>query len=223
MVRVPPRTALAWRDEIQRDTPALKLGHILTDCWERGIPVVPIDQLPVPNFQGLACMAEGHPVVVLGHRHDEPGRVAFLVAHEVGHIATGDCDPEHPVVDEEEEVADDAARERRADEYATTLLIGATRMPDVRAANPKELASQAAKIERDNAVDAGAVIWFWARKTGDYAKAVTAVKALYRATGARRLLCENFERFVDLDSANETDRALLRSVVGDSERDAATS
>lgn len=220
--RVPPQDALAWRNEILHGGSALKLPHILTDCWNRGIPVVPIDVLPVPNFQGLACVVEGHPVVVLGHKHDEPGRVSFLIAHEVGHIAAGDCDAEHPVVDEEEEVVDNTDPEKRADRYATSLLVGTTRIPDLIATGPKDLASKAAKIERESAVDAGAVIWSWARKTGDYARAVTAVKALYRATGARRVLREHFERFVDLGSASETDRALLRSVAGGLAHDATT-
>src|SRR5450759_3798372 len=32
-IRVPPRDALAWREEILDGGPALKLGQILEDCW----------------------------------------------------------------------------------------------------------------------------------------------------------------------------------------------
>jgi hypothetical protein len=45
-----------------------------------------------------------------------------------------------------------------------------------------------------------------------------AVNALYRGSGARRQLRQQLERHVDLDAANETDRALLRCVHGEAER-----
>ena len=73
------------------------LDVIVEDLWTRGIPVVPAHLLPTPGFQGLAAVVEDRPVVVLGHRHDEPGRVAFRIAHEIGHIAKGDCTPDAPV------------------------------------------------------------------------------------------------------------------------------
>lgn len=218
-VRVPPPDALQWRSEIRHPDAPVKLRDVLTDCWKRGIPIVPMEVLPSPSFQGLACIVEGRPVVVLGHKHDEPGRVASLVAHEIGHVVAGDCEPEQPVVDEEETADDATDMERLADQYAAKLLVGDTLIPDAAATNPKELASTAAAIEREHGVDAGAVIWSWARKTGIYADAVTALKALYRANGARRLVREHFLRFVDLDSATESDRALLRSVLGDSDHD----
>ena len=47
-----------------------------------------------------------------------------------------------------------------------------------------------------------------------------AAKALYLEVGARRLLRQHFDRHVGLDTASESDRALLRCVYGDPERDA---
>ncbi len=220
-VRVPPADAAAWRNELTHTGATLRLKDLLDDCWQRGIPVVPIDLLPSPKFQAMACFVEGHPVVVLGHKHDEPGRVAFLVGHEVGHIAAGDCLPERPVVDEEEVTLDDADIERRADAYATQLLVGDAALPATASESPMVLAAMAAKIEQETGADAGTVIWAWARSTGNYLNAVTAIKALYRAKGAQRLLQDHFLRFVDLASASESDHALLDSVVGTRDQGAA--
>ena len=100
----PPSDGLAWRQEIRGLDGSLVLDAIVEDLWTRGIPVVPAHLLPTPGFQGLAAVVEDRPVVVLGHRHDEPGRVAFRIAHEAGHIAKGDCTPDAPVVDEDEEI-----------------------------------------------------------------------------------------------------------------------
>lgn len=220
-ISLPPADGLAWRSQILRNETRLSLTDITADLWARGIPVIPLEQVPAPSFQGIACIVDDRPVVLLAHKHDEPGRAAFLIAHEVGHIAAGDCAPDEPVVDEAEEITDDADIERRADEYASHVLTGSGSIPVIDGENFKTLALGASKIEVETGADASAVIFAWARRTGHYTQAAMAVKALYRHTGARRQLRQLFDRNVDLSAATESDRALLRCVHGDPERDEA--
>lgn len=219
-VRVPPTDASAWRGTIEHAARGIRLVDLLRDLWDRGIPVVHVEQLPTPGFQGLACVLQDRPVVVLGYAIDDPARLAFIIAHEVAHIANRDCTPDHPVVDELEEAVDDHEIEKRADAYASGVLVDATFVPRQGISGFKELALEALAIEKERDVDAAAVIWSWARLTGDYAKAVMAARALYRSSGGARVLREKFERYVDLDSASESDRALLRCVRGESASDA---
>ena len=188
--------------------------------WQLGIPVVPVDLLPAPGFQGMACVVEGRPVILLGQKHDAPGRVAFIVAHEVGHIAAGDCAADRPVVDEEE-VLTTVDIEARADRFATQFLVGNARLPELPGAGPvlfKELARHAIAIERDTGADASFVAFSWAHKTGDFSTAAMAVKALYRSTGAQRQLHRLFDQYVDVGLAAETERCLLRCVHDDAAR-----
>jgi len=213
-----PPDALQWRQQLRLPGRPVALAQIVADLWAKGIPVVPLDVLPAPRFQGIACVVEDRPVILLGHRHDEPGRVAFLIAHEAGHVAGGDCLRNQPVVDEEE-VLDDTDIELRADRFATLALVGQDPPPVVEATSFRELANSAAVMERTAGVDAGQTIFAWAARTGDYATATMAVQALYRGIGARQLLRQHFEQHVDVDSASESDRALLRCVYGDPERD----
>lgn len=217
-----PADGLAWRNLIQRPRQSVSLQDIAGDLWRRGIPVIPLDVLPTPSFQGIAGIVEGRPVILLGHKHDEPGRVAFVVSHEAGHIAAADCAPDQPVVDEEEEdILDDTSIERRADQYANHVLIGNDAIPQINGTNFKDLARQASEFERRTGADASAMIFAWARRSsssGDYRTATLAVRALYRAAGARRLLRQLFDKHVDLSAATETDRALLRCVFGEPER-----
>lgn len=217
---IPPPDGLAWRGELGSADAAVKLDHILSDLWRRGIPVVAVEGLPPPSFQGLACIVEGRPVIVISHRHDEPGRLAFFVAHEAGHIAAGDCGVDQPVVDGEEEVVDDSDIERAADRYATRLLVGDDSAPRVDAKHFKDLAQSASQIERETGADASAIIFAWASRTREYAIATMAVNALYRGSGARRQLRQQLEQHVDFDAATETDRALLRCIYGEPDRDA---
>lgn len=218
---VPPRDGLAWRQQIRRAGTPIFLDDLLRDLWTRGIPVVPVEVLPAPSFQGIACVFEGRPVILLGHKHDEPGRIAYFIAHEAGHVAVGDCAPDQPVIDEDEEIADDEEMERRADLYATQVLIGGETVPEIQGADFKALAKSAAEAESSTGAEASALLFAWARGKGEYPRAAMAVKALYRGSGARAKLQQHFERHVDFDAASETDRALLRCVLGGAAHDAA--
>lgn len=212
-----PADGLDWRRELKTSNGAVTLDDLLGNLWGRGIPVVPLEVLPAPSFQGLACIVDGHPVILLGHKHDEPGRAAFIVAHEAAHIAKGHCRPGQPVVDEEDLIVDVTEIEQAADLYATRVLVGQDSIPPLDEGDFKELARHAAKLESQTGAEASILLFAWAAETGDYAAATMAVKALYRGSGARRKLREYFDRHVDLESASETDRSLLRCVHGESE------
>jgi len=219
--KMPPEDGLTWRRQIEQNRAAsgpIELEDVLDDLWKRGIPVVALDLLPAPSFQGMTCIIGHRPVVLLGHKHDEPGRVAFFMAHELGHIGAGDCKPDRPVVDEDEETPDDTDIELTADRYATRALVGEDDVPAIEAKTYRDLATQAAQIGQSKGIDPGGLIFGWARVTGNYALASMAVQALYRASGARRLLRKHFDIHVDLDSATESDRSLLLCVFGDPER-----
>ena len=216
-----PLNGLAWRTQMTGTHVAPTLEVVADRLWKLGVPVVPLEIFPTPSFQGMACIVEDRPVILLGQKHDVPGRIAFIVAHEAGHIAAGDCTTGGPVVDEEDEIVDRVEVELRADRYATDFLVGPAALPHLKRiglVHFKELARQALSTERDFGADASFVIFSWARYTGDYATAALAVKALYRSTGARRKLRALFDRYVDISTAAETDRSLLLCVRHDSDR-----
>lgn len=214
----PPADGLEWRAQMERPEERVTLEDVLDDLWERGIPVVPVDMLPSPSFQGLAAIVHDRPVIVVGYKHDEPGRAAFRVSHEAGHVANADCTADAPVVDEDEEIASEDEIEERADRFALRVLVGRDVIPSVEdewSADYRELAKRAVSVEKETGADAAAVIFSWARATGDYATATMATRSLYRATGARRSLREWFSRHVDVGAAAESDRELLRAVLPD--------
>jgi Zn-dependent peptidase ImmA (M78 family) len=212
-VRIPPADPAAWRFSLQRSDAAPKLRDVTLDLWSRGIPVVPLEILPTPSFQGMACIVEDRPVILLGYKHDEPSRAAFVIAHEAEHILAGDCGVDQPVVDEDD-ISDDSDMEVRADAYARKVLVGDVALPRLPNVDFKHLAQTAADFERRTGADSSTVVFAWARETGDYPTATMAIQALYRASGARRQLLRIFEEHVNVADAPETDRDLLRCVVG---------
>ena len=219
-VRLPPQDAETWRTSIPRSSAVVRLEDVLNDLWTRGIPVVHVEVMPAPSFQGMVCIIGDRPVVVLAHDFDEPARLAFVIAHEVAHVVFGDCAPGQPVVDEEDTIEDDRDTERRADLYSIRALAGPTRIPLLEKADPKVLASQALAVEKEQGVDAALVIRRWGKETKEHALATRAVQALYRHTRGKRTIREIFDRHIDLDGASESDRALLRCLHGDPQRHA---
>jgi hypothetical protein len=213
-LRLPPMDPLAWRKQIARKGVILQLGDVLTDTWARGIPVVQVATLPTPGFQGLVAFVESRPVVIIGHDLDEPSRLAFLIAHELAHVVLGDCSVDHPVVEEDEIVADDAGIERQADAYARALLTENLEAPRLRPLDFKDLALKALEEEKKLGIDASSIIWSWARSSGDYQLATMAIKALYRSKGGKRLVRQHFDEHVNAIEAPDSDRSLLRCLNG---------
>ena len=139
----------------------------------------------------MAAIVDGRPIIVLAHDLDAPARLAFLVAHEVAHIVNGDCSPDRPVVDDEEEIPDQSSIERLADDFAAAVLTGGAQVPAIEASQYKELAIKAAEVEKKLGVDASSVVWAWARKSGNYALATMAAQALYCTKGGKQCCVPN--------------------------------
>jgi Zn-dependent peptidase ImmA (M78 family) len=203
-----PVDGVAWRGEIGRDRPQVELEDILRDLWRRGIPVVPLETLPEPNFQAVACIAEGRPVILLAHKYDSPGRVAFLTSHEAGHVANGDCALGEPVVDMDDENDDADVIEVRADRFASGVLFGSGGIPEIQATEPRAIAKEASQLEKTHGIDAGALVYRSVKNYG-YQTARQAVVALYRDAGARDLVLKYLNSFLDYETASESDKALL--------------
>ena len=212
--RIPPSNGLEWRNEVESRGVPITLDAILGDLWARGIPVIPLEMIPAPSFQAMACIADGRPVILIGQKNEEPGRIAFWVAHEVGHIASGDCDAKHLVLDGQEGISDESDIEAAADTFSRQMIAGDNRIPEIAGSDFREIAKESASLAKRTGIGAGMIIAAWASESGDYPTAQMALKALYLATGARRILNRHFDISVEVEGAPETERELLRCVSG---------
>lgn len=160
-------------------------------------------------------------MILLGHANDEPARLLIHAAHEAGHVAHRHCASDGPVVDEEDEVAepDPSGIEPTAELFAWSLLGCGRAPPELRGRDFRSLANEASALERETHIDAGVLLWAHANRTKRFPESQMALKALYRHVGGRQALRHLFDEHVDVESASETDRALLRCVFLDPERD----
>ena len=215
-IDLPPANPLEWREALTGGESSIGLEPILADLWKRGIPVISLGTLPGPAFQGMSCIVGGHPIICLGYKYDEPGRLAFIVAHEVAHITVGDCLTGAPLLHEAAGVRDDSLQEGIADQFANRVLAG----EDPKAViededmDPKELAQRAFDLEMETGADASSLIYCWAARTLKYPIAEMAVGALYRSHGAQNKVRKFIDHYVDIESAAESDRSLLNCIGG---------
>lgn len=220
-IALPPTDSSEWRRLLLQAKKIVDLETIATDLWRRGIPVLHVDVSPSPRFQGLACIVDGRPVVLVGHDIDTPARLLSHIAHEAAHIVRGDCEEGAPVVDEDDLVSDRDEMERAADHFALVVALSPDKLPSPPEGDFKAVAAAASKLARERAIDSGSIVWSWAPRLDDYATAQLALKALYKHAGGARTLRQLFEKHVDVEGASDSDRALLRCVKGDLERNAA--
>ena len=61
---IPPSSGLEWRAEVGSRGDSISLDTILGDVWGRGIPVIPLEIIPSPSFQAIACIAGDRPVIL---------------------------------------------------------------------------------------------------------------------------------------------------------------
>jgi hypothetical protein len=117
-----------WRKELLdlSDKPWVCLSQIVKAAWELGIPVIHLKNLPVgaKKPDALTTMAGERPVIVVMNARRSPSWIAFIVAHELGHIHHKHLKPGQTLVDEKIDKTSDEQDEGEANDFASLLLTG---------------------------------------------------------------------------------------------------
>lgn len=184
------------RAQILKRHPTVTLVGLCQWLWEHGIPVVHIlnwpNQLRRPD--AMCVRVDTRPVVLVIRKEVAPARLAYLVAHEIGHVMSGHLkagnndvlvDDTLPV-DEQGFATDDD--EKLADSFAMTLLGGDELLAVCKQLGKQheevKLAAAALKASKGTGLDAGQVILGWARLNGDWKLAGMAMRYLMTTQAA---------------------------------------
>jgi len=161
----------------------------------------------------MVTRCQSKPVVVLSLRDPSPSRLAFILAHELGHIALNHLEEGGTISDEEikpDDLNDD--QESTANEFAAELILGA---PDKVYYFPHSMTGeQLATIARDKAardqVDPGAIAWNygWYKKT-HFGVARKAAGILEPGVSAPRLINQSLVQQLDWDRLGEDNQEYL--------------
>lgn len=121
----PEESATSIRDCIlENGAEWVDLEHLLSFCWDSGLPVLHVPEVPGNKMDGMVVGAEDRPVIVLSKDHSQKAWLLFILAHELGHIVKGHLERGDVLVDEEYAPDSSDPREQEADRFAVELLSG---------------------------------------------------------------------------------------------------
>lgn len=113
------------RTEILTNHTTVNLISLLEYCWSKGIVVGYFHHFPknIKKFAGLIQWQFDCPVIILSSKPTHSARLAFNLAHELGHLALEHL-KEGILVDEEIKFDCNDNEEFQANQFATQLLLG---------------------------------------------------------------------------------------------------
>lgn len=199
-------TAAEVRVQVLVHAPSVTLEGLLRFCWERGIVVAHLDQLPkgtgFRKFDGLALFAGDRPCILLAEKHDAPAWLAFHLAHELGHLMLGHVTPDSELLPDDnlERVVNDQV-EDAADAFASELLIGDPN-PNLRTIYGMTAAKLAAAVQNFGTrkqIDPAAFALVYGHNADRMPVAISALKLMNQFTGARDQIRRALLEHISLD------------------------
>jgi len=210
--------ARAIRGEIFSTSPAalVNLATLLRYCWQRGLPVAPLNTFPERSKKilGLAAIYEHRPIIILASQRDALPRLAFDLAHELGHIALKHVAVDKYEVDLESQL--EAKEEQEADAFARELLFGVENfaLSSPRWRKAEVLAAHCRDYQKDHRMDAGLLIENYGRTMNQWATAGAALKIAGQNSGAQKILREQFAKNFQKDDLPESSLRFIAATTG---------
>ncbi len=198
-----------WRAELlaRSDRPWVCLRHILDASWSLGIPVIHLRNLPsgAKRPDALTTMVGNRPVIVVLNQRKSPSWIAFIVAHELGHVHLQHLKPGQTLVDEKIDKTSDERDEAEANDFAVRLLTG---FPDLglsstRSLGISQLAAAAKSFGNSYRIAPGVAALNYGFTTGEWSLANGAVSQLEKTDDAATYLKAALETHLDPDALSE--------------------
>jgi len=178
-------TAEMLRDVVLASSPIIGLRELLGLCWSFGIPVIQLALFPLARkrMHAITVQVRGRYAILVGRASKFPAPVAYIVAHELGHIVLRHVVDSAALVEAEDPLTtrNPDNEEAAADRFALELLTGDP-APVVQSNEPRFTAGQLAEAARiasaDYRIDPGVLALCLGHSTGHWRQAFGALKIL---------------------------------------------
>lgn len=201
-----------WRLDLQKvsDKPWVCLRHILDASWKLGIPVIHLKNVPsgAKKPDALTTMVGERPVIVVMSGRKSPSWIAFIVAHELGHIHHKHLKPGQTLVDEKISSTADEKDEEQANDFAVRLLTGFSNLGlNTRLSmGIPQLAAAAKSFGNNCRIAPGVVALNYGFTTKQWSLANGAVSLLEKGDDAAKDLDKAMRGHLDLDALSDDSR-----------------
>jgi hypothetical protein len=223
-----PSTADELRTAIRKaGSGNVSFGALVDLCWLRGIPVIPLPNLPVGirKMDGAALQDDGRPAIVIAKRKSSRAWLSFIVAHEIAHIALGHLKPGSSIVDVSlrdmatyATESDQDRQEAEADKFALEILGGreadATLTTWSSRMSAVEIAASARGAGQKLGVEPGHLVLRFAFKTRHWAECITALGFLTEDLDAEEELIRKLRSHIDMDLVAEDLQDMVMQITG---------
>jgi Zn-dependent peptidase ImmA (M78 family) len=200
---------------------------LLSFCWESGIPVVPLPNLPVGmrKMDGAALMIGSRPVIIISRRNDSKSWLSFILGHELGHIALGHLSPDSSIIDvalhKESTYAVESStdpQEAQADEFSLAVLGGSDAERAQADWSSREAAVNLAVAARERAASLGIapghLVLRYAFRTKRWPEAAVALRFLSEDFDAQSVVVSALALHLQLDNIADDLRDLIAKITG---------
>jgi hypothetical protein len=205
----------------------LGFDTLLTLCWDHGIPVIPLPNLPVGvrKMDGAALQIGERPVIVIAKKKSSRAWLSFILAHEIGHIALGHLKPGSTIVDislqEGATYATDDQNDKQeaeANAFALKAMGGNAvesevgKWPEHMA--PVDLAVHAREAARVYKIEPGHFILRHAFINRRWPDAVAGLRFLSEDFNPEEALLGHFAQRLDMDTVSDDMQNLVTQITG---------
>lgn len=169
------------RDWILKRSSRINLDSLLTFCWEHGIAVghfnIERKIKGMSKFDGMVAMRDNRPTIIIGSSRKSEAWLSFILAHELGHIASGHLH-NGVLVDDEFGGGEIDYEETEADNFVTQLLFGKPSLGWDKKLSFKELYKIALNLSKQYRIDSGFIVLNYAWHTKDWGISMAVLKKL---------------------------------------------
>ncbi|MDB9450938.1 ImmA/IrrE family metallo-endopeptidase [Dolichospermum circinale] len=206
------------RTEILTNHKKVNLISLLEYVWSKGIVVGYFHNFPDKSrkFAGLIQWQFSCPVIILSSKPTHSSRLAFNLAHELGHLALGHL-KEGILVDEKIEFNCNDNDELQANNFAARLLLNDCDncLRNKNIYNNAQLTQQAnIKAKQNPTVEADSIVLNYGWHTKNWGRVTKALETLDPLVNGQKIINEYLAKKLDWDKFNDESYEYLEKVLG---------
>ena len=205
-----PENPQEIRDFIFQKYQSVNLEGLLEFCYKFGIPVIHFDKKLIgeSKFDGMVTVCDDRPVIVISLSRKNPAWLAFILAHELGHIAKKHI-LKGMLIDTSFSDGERDSDEDEADSFASKLLFGDFDLQWSNKLSPNELLSKTKRLNDDYRIDSGAAVLNYAWHTKDWQGAMAVLKKLEPEANAPEKINAFLNKYIQPQNIDADSRDFL--------------